>query len=91
MGYYYYPDDIRIGANWWAAALLATAHLHVGRLMTINGAVGYGPFGYFNVNYQDDAGCVRSCLRGSKRLSQAGVGNRLVRGTFFRVPSLGLR
>jgi hypothetical protein len=58
MGFYYYPDDIRIGANWWAAALQATAHLHVGRFMTINGAVGYGPYGYFNVSYQDDLGVV---------------------------------
>jgi hypothetical protein len=64
MGYYYYPDDIRIGANWWAAALLATAHLHVGRFMTINGAVGYGPYGYFNVNYQDDAGVVYGPVSG---------------------------
>jgi len=30
MGFYYYPDNISIGANWWAAAALATAHLHVG-------------------------------------------------------------
>ena len=58
FGFSYYPDDIRIGANWWAAAILATAHLHVGRFMTINGAVGYGPYGYFNVSYQDDAGVV---------------------------------
>ena len=63
-GYYYYPDDIRIGANWWAAALLGTAHLHVGRFMTINGAVGYGPYGYFNVNYQDDAGVVAGPVSG---------------------------
>ena len=58
MGFYYYPDDIRIGANWWAAAVLATAHLRLGQFMTINGAVGYGPYGYFNLSYQDDAGVV---------------------------------
>jgi|GEM_PF-3135044 len=58
MNFYYYPDDIRISANWWAAALLATAHLHLGRFMAIDGAVGYGPYGYFNVSYQDDAGVV---------------------------------
>src|SRR5271169_137576 len=58
MGFYYYPDDIHISANWWAAAVLATAHLHLGRSMAIDGAVGYGPYGYFNVSYQDDAGVV---------------------------------
>ena len=58
MGFYYYPDNISIGANWWAAAALATAHLHVGRFVTIDGTVGYGPYGYFNVSYQDDAGVV---------------------------------
>jgi hypothetical protein len=58
MGFFYYPDDIRISANWWAAAGMATAHLHLGRFMTINGAVGYGPYGYFNVSYQDDVGVV---------------------------------
>jgi len=58
MGFYYYPDDIHINANWWAAAVLATAHLHLGQFMAINGAVGYGPYGYFNVSYQDDAGVV---------------------------------
>jgi hypothetical protein len=58
MGYYYYPDDIHINANWWAAAGLVTAHLHLGQFMAINGAVGYGPYGYFNVSYQDDAGVV---------------------------------
>jgi len=58
MGFYYYPDDIHIGANWWAAAVMATAHLHIGRFMAIDGAVGYGPYGYFNVSYQDDAGVV---------------------------------
>ena len=58
VGNYYYPDDVRISANWWALAALATAHLHLGRYVTIDGAFGYGPYGYFNVNYQDDSGVV---------------------------------
>jgi hypothetical protein len=58
LGNYYYPDDVRIGANWWALAAMATAHLHLGRFVTFDGAVGYGPYSYFNVSYQDDAGVV---------------------------------
>ena len=58
FGNYYFPDDVRISADWWALAALATAHLHLGRFVTINGAFGYGPYGYSNVSYQDDAGVV---------------------------------
>jgi hypothetical protein len=55
-GNYYYPDDILIGATWWALAALGTAHVHLGRFATLDGAVGYGPYGYLNVNYWDSAG-----------------------------------
>ena len=53
---YYYPDDIHIDAEWWAAAALATAHVHLGPFATLDGAFGYGPYSYFNVNYWDDDG-----------------------------------
>ena len=56
VGNYYYPDDIRVAADWWALAALATAHLHLGRFVALDGAIGYGPYGYFDVNYQDDYG-----------------------------------
>ncbi len=56
LGYYYYPDDVHISAGWWAVAPMATAHVHLGPFVTLDGAVGYGPYGYFNVNYWDDAG-----------------------------------
>jgi hypothetical protein len=58
LGYYYYPDDVHISADWWALAALVTAHVHVGPFATLDGAVGYGPFGYVNVTYWDDAGVV---------------------------------
>ena len=57
-GYYYYPDDVHVSADWWALAAMATAHVHLGPFATIDGAVGYGPYGYFNVSYWDDAGAV---------------------------------
>jgi len=53
---YYYPDNVHISAAWWAVAPLATAHVHMGPFVTLDGALGYGPYGYFNVNYWDDAG-----------------------------------
>ena len=52
---YYYPDDVHISANWWAVAPMATLHVHVGPFFALDGAVGYGPYGYFNVSYWDDA------------------------------------
>jgi len=55
---FYYPDDVRISADWWALAAMLTAHLHLGRFVTLDGGVGYGPYGYSNVNYYDDAGVV---------------------------------
>ncbi len=56
QGYYYYPDDVHISADWWAFAAALTGHLHLARFVTLDGAVGYGPYGYFNVSYWDDAG-----------------------------------
>lgn len=58
QGYYYYPDDVHISADWWALAAMGTAHVRLGPVLTLNGAVGYGPYGYLNVNYWDDAGVV---------------------------------
>jgi hypothetical protein len=58
FGTSYFPDDVRISADWWALAAMITAHLHLGRFVTIDGGVGYGPYGYSNVSYQDDAGVV---------------------------------
>jgi hypothetical protein len=58
VGNYYLPDDVFISSPWWAAAAMATAHLHLGRFITLDGALGYGPFGYFDVSYWDDAGVV---------------------------------
>ena len=55
---YYYPDDIHISADWWALAAMLTAHIHLGPIVTLDGAVGYGPYGYFAVNYWDDDGLV---------------------------------
>lgn len=56
MNNYYYPDNVYITAGWWAAVPQATAHIHLGRFVTLDGAFGYGPYGYFNVNYWDDDG-----------------------------------
>ena len=56
QGYTYYPDDVHISADWWALAAGAVLHVHLGRLVTLDGAIGYGPYGYFNVGYWDDAG-----------------------------------
>jgi len=54
-----YPGDgIHVGAEWWALAAMATAHLHLVPGLTLDGAIGYGPYGYTNVNYWDDYGIV---------------------------------
>jgi hypothetical protein len=58
QGYYYPYDEIHIGADWWALAAMGTAHLHLGPIATLDAAIGYGPYGYLNVNYWDDAGIV---------------------------------
>jgi hypothetical protein len=57
-GYYYPYDGVHISANWWALAALATLHIHIGPAVTLDGAVGYGPYGYANVSYYDDYGIV---------------------------------
>ena len=55
---YVAPDNVHISADWWALAGMLTAHVHLGPFAMLNGAVGYGPYGYFNVNYWDDLGLV---------------------------------
>jgi len=57
-GYYYPYDQVHIGAEWWALAAMGTAHLHLGPIVTLDGAIGYGPYGYVNVSYYDDDGIV---------------------------------
>ena len=57
-GYYHPYDQVHIGAEWWALAAMGTAHLHLGPIVTLDAAVGYGPYGYVNVNYYDDEGIV---------------------------------
>ncbi|MGA2478369.1 MAG: hypothetical protein ABSG63_06415 [Spirochaetia bacterium] len=55
----YYPyDNVHISADWWALAAMGTAHIHLGRWVTLDGALGYGPYGYANVSYWDDYGLV---------------------------------
>jgi len=56
QGYVYYPDDVHIYAEWWAVDASLKAHVHLTRFLTLDGAIGYGPYGYFNVNYADDVG-----------------------------------
>lgn len=58
QGNYYYLDDVHISADWWAFAAMGMAHIHLGPFATVDGAIGYGPYGYFNVSYWDDAGVV---------------------------------
>jgi hypothetical protein len=58
-GVYVYPyDGVHISTDWWALAAMATLHLHLGQWVTLDGAFGYGPFGYTNVSYWDDYGLV---------------------------------
>ncbi len=57
-GAYVSPDNIHISADWWALAGMLTAHLHLSPFVMLNGAVGYGPYGYLNVNYWDDLSLV---------------------------------
>jgi hypothetical protein len=55
----YYPyDNINITTDWWALAVMGTVHVHLGRVVTLDGAFGYGPYGYGSVAYWDDAGFV---------------------------------
>ncbi len=57
-GSYYPYDGVHIGAEWWALAVMGTLHLHLAPAFTLDGAVGYGPYGYTNVTYWDDYGIV---------------------------------
>ncbi len=61
---YVFPDDIHVGAGWWALAGMLTAHVHLTPTVMLNGAVGYGPYGYFDVNYWDDLGLVTGPVSG---------------------------
>src|SRR5208337_4904072 len=54
LGYVHLYDQVHIGADWWALAPMATMHLHLGRFVTWDAAVGFGPYGYFDVTYYDD-------------------------------------
>ena len=58
VGNYYYPDDVHLSADWWALGAFLTGHLRVAPFVSIDGAVGYGPYGYAGVSYWDDAGVV---------------------------------
>jgi hypothetical protein len=68
LGNYYYPDDVHISADWWALGAFLTGHLRLGPFASLDGAVGYGPYGYFNVNYWDDAGVVYGPVSGGSGL-----------------------
>ena len=55
----YYPNDgVHIDAQWWALAAMGTLHVHMGPAFTLDGAIGYGPYGYVNISYGDDYGIV---------------------------------
>jgi len=64
LGNYYYPDDVHLSADWWALGAFLTGHLRLGPFASLDGAVGYGPYGYFNVSYWDDAGVVAGPVSG---------------------------
>jgi hypothetical protein len=91
---YYYPDNVYISADWWAAAPLATAHVHLGPFVMLDGAFGYGPYGYFNVNYWDDAGVTSGpVIQESGFFPASAWGFDWSAGLsfgFFRIVSLGL-
>jgi len=68
LGTSYYPDDVHISADWWALGAFLTGHLRLGPFASIDGAVGYGPYGYLNVSYWDDAGVVSGPVSGGDGL-----------------------
>jgi len=51
-------DGIHVNSEWWALAGLGTLHVHLGPALVLDGAFGYGPYGYTNVSYYDDYGIV---------------------------------
>jgi hypothetical protein len=56
----YYPyDNVHLSTTWWALAAMGTVHFHLGQLVTLDGAFGYGPYGYSNVTYWDDYALVQ--------------------------------
>lgn len=59
---YVTPDNVYISADWWAFAPMLTTHVHVGPFVALKGAVGYGPYGYLNVNYWDELGMVAGAV-----------------------------
>jgi hypothetical protein len=63
-GYQHLYDQVHIGADWWALAAMGTMHLHLGRFLTWDAAIGYGPYGYFDLTYYDDDGVVSGPLSG---------------------------
>jgi hypothetical protein len=94
QGNYYYPDNVHISADWWAVAPLATAHVHLGPFVTLDGGLGYGPYGYFNVTYWDDAGVTSGpVFQESGFFPASAWGFDWSAGLsfgFFRIVSLGL-
>jgi hypothetical protein len=58
VGNYYPYDGVHVSSEWWALAGLGTVHIHLGPALVLDGAIGYGPYGYLNVSYYDDYGIV---------------------------------
>jgi hypothetical protein len=57
-GFYDLGDQIHISGEWWALAAMGTMHVHLGPFVTLDGAFGYGPYGYLGMSYWDDYGLV---------------------------------
>jgi hypothetical protein len=54
--YYDYTDAVHLSTDWWALAAMVTLHIRLGQYVLLDGAVGYGPYGYGSVSYWDDYG-----------------------------------
>jgi len=87
-------DQIHIRGGWWALAAMGTAHVRLGPFVTLDGAFGYGPYGYFDVNYWDDYGLVTGpVVQGSAAFPQNAWGIDWSAGLsfgFFPIVSLVL-
>ena len=69
-GYTWYSDQIHVSGEWWALAAMGTLHIRMGPFVTLDGALGYGPYGYFNMNYWDDYGFVAGPVQASSIFPQ---------------------